>query len=625
MRKFTANDYSLIKELSGLVLSPSGKHAVYSVRSMNVEEDRYEYHLWLLDLTSEKSFQLTQGKSEFGPFWLDDQRILFTAIRDLKQNKETVLFCIDIQGGEAYEYMRIPLQGAKVSKIDPERYLVRVTEAMEEKTDTEKWVTYTEYPFEEDGGSIASQMRRSIYLWDNSSKELKKLTEREMNTTMPYFSDDVLLSEQGFYFVGSSYTVDMKGRTGLYYYDFTAAKTTELFSDRCYIFAIAKYNGKVWFGKYDLHRGADMAVIDILSMDEKTRGSWKTHSFPWQLGSVKQGFDQLLFLKEEKADTEICRLTEQGKIEVLPTPNLRPTSAVPVQDQILFLAKTYNGMNEVYKRDAEGKVTQLTFHTAPLYEQVEFSKPVYLETTNEGRTIPGWVIAPVGYEAGKNYPGILTVHGGPHGHFNADLNYDHQRLASEGYFVFYCNPTGSTTYGKEHQNISGDMGGRDYRDMLAFTEKVLETYPDLDAQKLAVTGQSYGGYMSNWMIGQTDLFKAAISRMSISNWISLHGTSMENWYAEAALNGTPWDHLDELWRMSPIRYANKVKAPTLFIQHENDRACPLEQAEQMFSALCGFGIPTKLIINKGTGHGGRSVKQLIHDIDCMTEWLKEYL
>ena len=131
--------------------------------------------------------------------------------------------------------------------------------------------------------------------------------------------------------------------------------------------------------------------------------------------------------------------------------------------------------------------------------------------------------------------------------------------------------------------------------------------------------------MTSWAVGHTDRFKAAAARMSPINWISMHGTSVERWYGDRVVAATPWTDLDALWRQSPLRYADRVTTPTLFIQHEKDQYCPLEQAQQMFVALLERGVDTRLMVNRGCGHGGRRVSQLLHDIDVMLEWFGRYL
>lgn len=143
-----------------------------------------------------------------------------------------------------------------------------------------------------------------------------------------------------------------------------------------------------------------------------------------------------------------------------------------------------------------------------------------IEFYNDGIRHEGFVIKPADFDINKKYPGILEIHGGPKGTFGPVINHEMQVFAANGYFVFYCNPRGSDSRGNAFADIRGRFGKEDYSDLMAFTDAVLAQYPQLDGERLGVTGSSYGGYMSNWIITQTDRFKAAIPEASISNYVT---------------------------------------------------------------------------------------------------------
>lgn len=626
MRKFTNDDYRLIQEPSGLTVSPDQSHAVYTVRTMDIEKDAYVTHLWLADLDKMKTFQLTNGESEWNPLWLDNSHVLFASVRGSMSEKESVFFSICIYGGEAEEYMRIPTAGAQVSHVKDDLYLVRADRDLnpEDEGQEEKWVTYEEYPYKMDGCRYASRIRRTIYSWDNRKKELKQLTPDSMQTYQPYFSDDIVVTETGFYFCGNLYTKDSEEAMGIYYYDWESGEIKELYLDFCNIFALAYVDGRIWFSRYSLELSPKMASVSLWSVSE-AGGDGREEAAPqWQPGFAGQLGVRLLFVKEWQAKGHLCEKKANG-FEEYDTNGISVMEALPLDGEILFIGKEYNRLGEVYLMTESKELQKLSTHNDALLSSCSFSDPEPLIVENEGYKILGWVMKPVGYEEGKTYPGVLNIHGGPHGDYRDGFVYEHQRWANEGYFVFFCNPRGSIGFGLDFMNICGDMGGRDYRDIMAFTNGVLAEYPGLDPQKLAVTGQSYGGYMSNWIIGQTDLFKAAVPRMSISNWLSMYGISVEKRYGVGCLDGNIWDDTEKVWNQSPLKYARRVVTPTLFIQHENDRCCSIEQAEQMFNVLCEQGVDTKLVINRGCGHGGRSVQQLLHDIDVMIAWFDKYL
>lgn len=627
MRKFCNDDYRLLRTIQGLKPSPDGKHALYTVQCMDPDADAYQSFLWILDLETREEYQLTGGGKEFGALWLDNAHILFSAHRGAGDpGKETVFYRINIHGGEATEYMRIPIAGAQISVIGETRFLVRAMTSADAKPEekNDRWMFFQEYPYLEDGLWYASRQRRSLFLWDNVAQELKQLTAPLMQTYIPYCSDDVILCEDGFYFIGYEYDRDAAGKACILKYNWTTGDTTVLCEDSCYVFSFVRRNGRIYWGSWAIEAGPLLAHIRIKSVSENG-GEVMTEASPqWELGTVRQQGDQIVFTMNANAAPSMARWTDGLSYELCPTPGIHPTCACPIGEDILFLGWKDNQLAEIYLFQ-NGDIAQLSHQNDALYQTCTFSNAEPLSVLDHDDRICGWVMKPADYVPGKSYPGILSIHGGPHGYFSAIFMQEHQRWANEGYFVFFCNPRGSTTYGTEFMNVTGQLGDTDFRNIMAFTDAVLAAYPDLDGNRLAITGQSYGGIMTNWAIGHTDRFRAAVPRMSVSNWVSMHGTSRERWYGDHLLAATPWNNVEQLWNQSPLKYVDQVKTPTLFIQHEKDQSCPLEQAQQMFTALLERGVPTRLMVNLGCFHGGRRVSQLLHDIDVMLAWFDRYL
>lgn len=627
MKKFCNEDYRQIHTVQGLKVSPNGRYALYTVQHMDPDKDTYKTYLWLIDLQTDREFQLTGSGREYGAFWLDDFHVIFASNRgDSMADKETVFYCIDVRGGESIEYMRIPIAGAQASPIGEGCFLVRAMTSADTKEEekTSRWMFFNEYPYLEDGLWYASRQRRSLFLWDSNNKKLSQLTSPLMQTYAPYCSDDVILAEDGFFFVGYEYDRDAAGKACICKYSWDSNETVVLCEDSCYVFSLARRDGRIYFGAWAIESGPAIAYIRIKSVSE-TGGDIRTEAEPpWELGCVRQKNEQTIFTKNYHAEPSMARWLEGMSYEECPTSGVHPTCAFPVGEDIIFTGWENNRLPEVY-RYRNGQVKRLSHQNDQLYRTYAFSAVEALSVVDQGDEIFGWVMKPVNFVQGKRYPGILSIHGGPHGYFNAAFSSEHQRWASEGYFVFFCNPRGSTTYGLEFMNVSGHLGEEDFHNIMAFTDKVLEVYPELDENRLGITGQSYGGIMTNWAIGHTDRFKAAIPRMSVSNWLSMHGTSRERWYGDHVVGGTPWDNIEAAWRQSALKYVDQVKTPTLFIQHEKDQSCPMEQAQQMFTALLERGVSTKMMVNLGCFHGGRSVSQLLHDIDVMLAWFGRYL
>jgi dipeptidyl aminopeptidase/acylaminoacyl peptidase len=205
-----------------------------------------------------------------------------------------------------------------------------------------------------------------------------------------------------------------------------------------------------------------------------------------------------------------------------------------------------------------------------------------------------------------------------------------QYWASLGYFVFFCNPRGSAGRGTAFADLRPAWGTIDYEDIMDFTDAVLAKYPAIDQKRVGVTGGSYGGYMTNWIIGHTDRFAAAASQRSISNWISeLLVSDISVGFIHNMMSFPDIRHCDkELWDMSPLKYVNNAVTPTLFIHSTEDYRCPMPEAVQMFTALRLVGVDTKLVMFNGENHGlsrGGKPKHRIRRLKEITAWMNQYL
>ena len=222
---------------------------------------------------------------------------------------------------------------------------------------------------------------------------------------------------------------------------------------------------------------------------------------------------------------------------------------------------------------------------------------------SNGEKLRGYILFPKDFDRDKKYPTILSVHGGPKTEFSDIFHHEHQMLASNGYIVIYTNPHGASGRGVKFSDIRGRYGEIDYEDLMTFVDKAIEKYPQINPNKMAIYGGSYGGFMTNWTIGHTNRFKAAVSQRSISNWTSFYGVSDIGYYfAPDQTGANPWDNMEKMWNKSPIKYANKASTPTLFIHADSDYRCPLEQGLQMFNKLKLNGVDTRMVVFHGENH-----------------------
>ena len=244
----------------------------------------------------------------------------------------------------------------------------------------------------------------------------------------------------------------------------------------------------------------------------------------------------------------------------------------------------------------------------------------------DGTEIQGWLMKPIGWREDRKYPMILSIHGGPHGMYGYAFNPTFQVYAARGYAVLYLNPRGSSGYGQKFSDGTiNEWGGGDYRDLMAGVDEALRRYSWIDANRLGVTGGSYGGFMTNWIITQTPRFKAAVSAASVSNLVSFYSTSLYQDLIHAEFGGFPWDNYDLLWQWSPLRYVRQAQTPTLFIHGEQDNDVHITQAEEMYMALRRRGVETVLVRYPREGHGLHEPKHRVDALERTLAWFDRFL
>ena len=244
----------------------------------------------------------------------------------------------------------------------------------------------------------------------------------------------------------------------------------------------------------------------------------------------------------------------------------------------------------------------------------------------DGTETEGWLMKPADWREDRKYPLILTIHGGPHGMYGYSFNSSFQVFAARGYGVLYLNPRGSNGYGQRFSDGTlNEWGGGDYRDLMLGVDEALRRYAWIDQSRLGVTGGSYGGFMTNWIITQTPRFKAAVSVASLSNLVSFYSTSLYQDLIHSEFGGFPWDNFELLWQWSPLRYVRQVQTPTLFIHGEQDNDVHITQAEEMYMGLRRRGVDTILVRYPREGHGLREPKHRVDALERTLAWFDRYL
>ena len=352
----------------------------------------------------------------------------------------------------------------------------------------------------------------------------------------------------------------------------------------------------------------------------------------------------LLFLRSVGDSSRLTRVTTSGEVADL----IDGEGSVETIDTLdgrtlYYVAMRPNMLPEIYRRtvDASGATVapeeRLTDYSAHDLAGLDVADYETFDFQSGGDTLTGYVLRPVGYAHGAGplpggtYPGILWVHGGPKCTQGKLLFHELQYLRGLGYYVFFTNPHGAGGRSREFMDIFGHYGEQDYADLMTFTDEVLARYDDLAADHLAEMGGSYGGFMTNWIIGHTDRFRCANSQRSISNWTSKFGVADIGYYFNNdQTKGDPWNHVERMWEQSPLRYADRCVTPTLFLHSDCDYRCPLDQGLQMFTALQLHGCPARMVVFKGENHdlsrGGRPqarVRRLAEISDWDARWLKD--
>jgi acylaminoacyl-peptidase len=343
------------------------------------------------------------------------------------------------------------------------------------------------------------------------------------------------------------------------------------------------------------------------------------------------GGDFVYFLASDRGSTHIYTADLSGRVTQIThgDRHVQGLGSLQADGKLVFASGSFlNPANVCVLQEEEE--TQLTDHNRALLDEVFLSEPEELWYKGvDGWDVQGWLMRPINFEEGKRYPLILEIHGGPHTQYGCTFFHEFQMLASKGYGVLFTNPRGSHGYGQTFVDaVRGDYGGNDYGDLMMAMDHV-EQLSWVDKDRLGVTGGSYGGFMTNWIVAKTDRFKGAVTQRSITNWISFYGVSDIGYYfTEHEVGGNPLDDVEMLLKHSPLSYVKNIKTPLLVIHSEQDMRCPIEQGEQLFICLKKLGVKTRLVRFPGSNHelsrSGKPVLRL-ERLQHIADWFADTL
>jgi dipeptidyl aminopeptidase/acylaminoacyl peptidase len=293
---------------------------------------------------------------------------------------------------------------------------------------------------------------------------------------------------------------------------------------------------------------------------------------------------------------------------------------------IYYMARAVHKPGEIYRINLVTKsIQQMTLFNQKLIDEVDIrpAEQMWVDGA-DGKKVHVFIVKPHNFDAGKKYPLILNVHGGPQSQWMDSFRGDWQVYPGAGYIVAFPNPHGSTGYGQEYtEAISGDWGGKVYEDLMKVTD-ALEQLPYVDKDRLGAMGWSFGGYMMNWFQAKTDRFKCLASMMGIFDLESMWGATEELWFVNWDLKGQPWNS-EVYQKYSPSNYVENFSTPTLIIAGKKDYRVPYSQSVQYFTTLQHLGIDSRFILFKNDGHWPSHVKSMPLYYNAHLEWFNKYL
>ncbi|HEY8679715.1 MAG TPA: S9 family peptidase [Candidatus Dormibacteraeota bacterium] len=240
---------------------------------------------------------------------------------------------------------------------------------------------------------------------------------------------------------------------------------------------------------------------------------------------------------------------------------------------------------DLFVRDSDGE-RRLTTLNSFFADRLLATPERWEFTAADGLKLEGWLLKPEGFDPSRKWPLVMEIHGGPHGEYSWSFFHEFQILAGAGYLVFYVNPRGSCGYGEAFQrSCVKDWGGKDFSDLMTSLDQLIDRTGYVDTDRLGVGGGSYGGFMTNWIVGHTDRFRAAVSMRSLSDFVSDYRACDIALWNDREMGQINWPDPRSQWENSPIRYVESIRTPLLLTHGEMDLRCPIHQAEELFGAL----------------------------------------
>lgn len=644
MKSVAAEDLLHYSFIENLKYSPDGKNLAY--QRAFAEEDGNGYHrdVWVIE--NGKPRQLTSGRSAEILCWKDSETLYLKRETEKKKKGYTELFTMSLHGGEAMPAAQLPVMIGTLAETDdgtlfalaatdsafPDFHAVsaeKQEEYLKEKENNSGFEVLDEIPFWMNGLNYVSGKRTSVFRIDPETWTVEKLTE-------PLFdASELMVHGSDVYYCGT-----VRGEKKGYF-------------NQVYVYHNDTGETETVYGKNDLtiHALFWMKGLYAQATDHKEYG---TNETAWIVRLEKDHAEKILkpevslhcsvgadtMLKggksgaarssewvtvtTEKDRTPLYVFRGDKTMERIDPGDLSISFLDASEEETAVCAEDSSHLAEIYILGKDGIFRRVTSHNENSLKDRYVAEPGEIEYESHGEKLKGWVLLPKDYDPSRSWPAVLEIHGGPRTVYGTRFHHEMQMLAGMGFFVFFTNIHGSDGSGDAFADIRGRYGEIDYENLMDFTDAVLKAWPAIDQKKVCVTGGSYGGFMTNWIIGHTHRFCCAVSQRSISNWISKSFMSDIGFYfgPDQAGSEDPFD-FKALWDHSPLKYAKGADTPTLFIHSDEDRRCPLPEGMQMMTALALQGVETRMVVFHGETHelsrSGRP-KNRMQRLHAMSDW-----